>query len=178
MPFEARRQREMKTDQIEAVDLLKVLEREKADYESLLRTSVKKQEIILSNDIEGLAVITEDEEGLIQGIQQRERERFWLLNGLAVDLGIPIDELNLVRLAELVDHNLSDRFLAIGKELKTLLEELASLNRVNSKLILDSLTFATCILDVLTQQDREKSTYKEKGQKERRGSPLVVDRRA
>lgn len=162
----------------EAADLLEILDHEKKDYENLLQHSLKKQKVLLSNDIEELASITTEEEELIQGIQQLENERLRLLNGIAVEFNIPVDELNLTKLAELTDPGLSDRFVVAGEQLKAILEEISSVNRTNSKLILDSLAFTTAILDVITQQDREKSTYKKRGQKERSRLPLVLDRRA
>lgn len=169
---------EMDQVEREATDLLEILEHEKKDYGNLLQHSCKKQKVLLANDIEELASATQAEGRLIQEIQQMEEKRLWLLNSLAGDLQVSADELNLNKLAELVNPDLSDRFVAMGEELKALLEEISSINRVNSKLILDSLTFTSCILDVITQQDREKSTYKQKGEKQRRGVPLVVDRRA
>ncbi|HAV43628.1 TPA: hypothetical protein DCX15_06415 [bacterium] len=169
--------REVAHSRAGVIGLLEIMERENQDYKVLFDYSLRKREALLSNDIEGLVSITTGEEKLIQEVQQAERERLELLNRLAVEFNIPASELNLKRLAELVTSDLSEQLVSIGDDLKTTIRELSFLNQVNSRLIGDTLAFTTHILEVITQEKREKSTYKERGQKERRKPPLVVDRR-
>jgi hypothetical protein len=57
-------------------------------------------------------------------------------------------------------------------------EELSGINRINSKLIYDSLAFTNTLLDAIKDGEREKGIYEQKGEKKEERRPILVDRRA
>lgn len=83
-------------------NLIQVLEQESEEYEGLLSLSQKKTPIIVSNDLEKLQKITDDEQVIVSRINQLEKKRTEVVADIANVLNRDVDTLKLANLIEML----------------------------------------------------------------------------
>lgn len=121
--------------------LLDILKKEYELYEELYKIAGEKKDILLKEDIDQLAELVSEEEGLLLELKELEEER----------LSLEMDSIHL-----------KDEFIELKKQLKNLAESLKQRNYLNSKLIDNSLSLINLNLNLIKDYGGKK-IYDKKG---------------
>lgn len=161
--------------------LKKALAEEVAVYRRLLELGQKKTGVLAAREVKELERLSEEESELISQVVEIEQRRLESLQVLADHFRVPLGELTLARLAQLVGRNHSEELRSLHGEIIGVLEELRRVNDLNNALIERELAFINYSLDLLVNPKPEGPTYSQEGRDaEGKGKsrPSVLDVRA
>jgi len=136
-------------------DLITVLNNECDQYEKLLEVSGRKTPIIVSGDLEQLAIVTEEEQNIVGHLANLETQRNSAMNDIANVLNKDVRNLKLTDLIKMLDKrpteqkqlsNCTDRLREVADKVKLV-------NGQNRQLIESSLEMVNFELNIL-QSDR------------------------
>ncbi|MFZ7944679.1 flagellar protein FlgN [Neobacillus sp. 19] len=139
-------------------------------HETLLETAKKKQQILISGEINPLLTVLAEESKLIKKIQEADRERT-ALSG------------NHVSLSELIeqerDGTVKEEWSALNAHLRSLLAEIERVNQTNQQLIEQSLTFTNYMMEQMLPKANGAGVYSpKKDAQETLGSVRFFDAKA
>ncbi|MDI9477259.1 MAG: flagellar export chaperone FlgN [Halanaerobiales bacterium] len=134
--------------------LLDILKKEYELYEELYKIAGEKKDILLKEDIDQLAELVSEEEGLLLELKELEEER----------LSLEMDSIHL-----------KDEFIELKKQLKNLAESLKQRNYLNSKLIDNSLSLINLNLNLIKDYGGKK-IYDKKGLVAQQASAFINKR--
>lgn len=134
--------------------LLDILKKEYELYEELYKIAGEKKDILLKEDIDQLAELVSEEEGLLLKLKELEEER----------LSLEMDSIHL-----------KDEFIELKKQLKNLAESLKQRNYLNSKLIDNSLSLINLNLNLIKDYGGKK-IYDKKGLVAQQASAFINKR--
>ncbi|MGB4046016.1 MAG: flagellar export chaperone FlgN [Halanaerobiales bacterium] len=134
--------------------LLDILKKEYELYEELYKIAGEKKDILLKEDIDQLAELVSEEEGLLLELKELEEER----------LSLEMDSIHL-----------KDEFIELKKQLKNLAESLKQRNYLNSKLINNSLSLINLNLNLIKDYGGKK-IYDKKGLVAQQASAFINKR--
>lgn len=161
-------------------DFLDKLERtinlESELYQDLFDISLSKQQAILSRDIDKLSQVVKKEEELIVDVGKAETDRLNILDRLAGLWQLSTKELTLKKIVELAPSSHTNRLKRMGDNLLSTIKELAALNKVNERLVEDSLALTRLLLRTIV--DGNAIVYGHQGKKEGRGLNLLLNQQA
>ena len=83
-------------------DLIDALEKESAEYENLLEMSMRKTSVIVSEDLEELAKITDEEQLIVDRINHIDNIRNEAVNDIANVLNKDVTKLKIANLIEML----------------------------------------------------------------------------
>lgn len=133
---------------------MEILKKEYELYEELYRIAGEKKDILLKEDIDQLAELVSEEEGLLLELKELEEER----------LSLEMDSIHL-----------KDEFIELKKQLKNLAESLKQRNYLNSKLIDNSLSLINLNLNLIKDYGGKK-IYDKKGLVAQQASAFINKR--
>ena len=143
-------------------------------YQQVLDLSRHKRDILVTVKTQELDAITKKEELLIIKLGKMEQERQAALAAIASANGVNKEDLTIKKLAKMAEKPTSGQLAAMGEEFTQITEELASLNKLNTRLIQQSLDFVNYNLNILTQNCAG-NTYQHKGQAGESQARIVID---
>lgn len=147
-------------------------------YQALLQLSQKKREILIAANPQALEKLTKQEEMLIIEAGKLEKLRQPLIKELAAALGMASGQTALSALINHADSQTSAKLTVISEQFTGITDELAQLNKLNERLIQQSLDYISYNINVLSQTMAE-STYAPKGQNgEDRNRRSILDTKA
>ena len=131
--------------------LMDVLEQEETQYRALLDLSVKKTEIIVSNDVEALVKLTDEEQVIVDGIAVLDKKRETAMKDVADVMNKKFESF---RLSELVDLLASrpveqKRLAAVTDSLRQITETMQLVNGQNRDLIQSALDMVEFDLNLI-----------------------------
>lgn len=133
---------------------MEILKKEYELYEELYRIAGEKKDILLKEEVDQLAGLVEEEEGLLLELKELEEER----------LSLEMDSIHL-----------KDEFIELKKQLKNLAESLKQRNYLNSKLIDNSLSLINLNLNLIKDYGGKK-IYDKKGLVAQQASAFINKR--
>jgi len=159
-------------------DIIALLEQEAELYEEILQLNQQETKALVKGDVKRLDEIVKVQADLIRKVGICEEKRVESICGLAEEMNIEADKLNLsalLRLANSEDslalRKIQDRFDAITKGFK-------ETNEINSQLIKSSMDFIDYTLSVLLEPSDEVG-YSIDGKSQKMPiNPTIMDQKA
>lgn len=147
-------------------ELIDVLNSQSEVYEKLLELSMSKKNVIIKNEINVLKEITASENALIGKSQRLEKKRLGLISDVANVLNEKEENITLTSLAEIIKEQAEHEILVEAtKRIRTVLEELKTVNDGNKILIENSLEYIDFNINVMQSTfSEEPPTYSSKGE--------------
>jgi len=132
-------------------NLIDVLEKQLELYTDSLDISRMKKEVLISGNIDNLNALTKQEEAMIFTIGKLERQRQAVVKEIGKQHGLPMENLSMKAISQLVDPEFAPRLTAINAELVAVFQQMAPLHKLNKRLIKQALIFVNQNLNLLTQ---------------------------
>ena len=122
-------------------NLMDVLEEECGYYDSLLKLSMKKTEVIVSNDIPALQQITEQEQLLIDQVNGVDKRRMGIMEDMANVMNRDVGTLTIPVLIQALDARPQEqrRLSGASDKLKETVKAMARINEQNRELLQSAL---------------------------------------
>ena len=153
--------------------LVTVLTAMLANYKQLLELSRCKRDILVTVQTKELEALTRQEELLIIKLGKLDQERQVVLTDIAAAYSVNREDLTIKKLGKMADLPVSAKIEALGEEFTQITQKLTDVNKLNTRLIQQSLDFVNYNLNILTQ-NCVGSTYQPKGQTGSQ-SRIVID---
>lgn len=123
-------------------DLLELLKRQAANLDVLLKTILKKQKAIVSNDAAEIENSTAEEEKLLSAVNHAEKERIEFLNDFYTQNSMEVTSFSiedyLIAVAKNLDIQLQKEFLNFRNTIKETTKKIITINKQNKYLITHS----------------------------------------
>ena len=131
-------------------DLINILKEQTKRFEELKGLALEKKDIIIKNDIDELQKITNLESIVVTQTNRLEKKRMAITSDIAMVLGKQGEELDLKTLEELLPDQPEKAELAeVGRQLRSVIQELKEANELNNSLIQNALEFVEYSLNVI-----------------------------
>ena len=140
-------------------DLMEILEREIGIYEELLQVSKDKTEIIVKGNVPELDNITKVEQTLVLNMGKLEAFREKIVNDLSLELQTNPWELTISELFRYLDKTQTQRFEEYKTKLLNTINEIKTINELNSKLIQNSIDYINFSVNVISSVPEESNNY-------------------
>lgn len=144
--------------------LIEILDKEKNIYESILKLSIDKKDVIVSGKVSELEGMTRLEQSIILKLGKLEEEREELAGELAAALKIKPSEITLSGIVKLVPEKLGSRLKYCQESLLKTVSDIRNTNTLNSKLIRNSLDYIDFSINILTNAGVSGNSYSNSGQ--------------
>ncbi len=132
-------------------NLIDVLEKESAEYEKLLELSMQKTPVIVSENLEKLAQITDDEQLIVSRINHLDVIRNEAVKDIANVLNKDVDKLKIVDLIQMLGSRPEEqqKLAAVFDTLSANVRSVARVNEQNRELIQSALDMVKFNMNVL-----------------------------
>lgn len=122
-------------------NLMDVLEEEGGYYDALLELSMKKTEVIVSNDIPALQQITEQEQLLVDQVNDVDKRRMGIMEDMANVMNRDVGTLTIPVLIKALDARAQEqrRLSEASDKLKETVKAMAQINEQNRELLQSAL---------------------------------------
>ena len=122
-------------------NLMDVLEEEGGYYDALLELSMKKTEVIVSNDIPALQQITEQEQLLVDRVNDVDKRRMGIMEDMANVMNRDVGTLTIPVLIKALDARAQEqrRLSETSDKLKETVKAMARINEQNRELLQSAL---------------------------------------
>ena len=122
-------------------NLMDVLEEEGGYYDALLELSMKKTEVIVSNDIPALQQITEQEQLLVDQVNDVDKRRMGIMEDMANVMNRDVGTLTIPVLIKALDARAQEqrRLSEASDKLKETVKAMARINEQNRELLQSAL---------------------------------------
>ncbi len=144
--------------------LIDVIVHENKLYEEILSIARKKTDIIVEGKIAELQKVTTMEQSLVVQIGKLEISREDYTEKISSELGIGLSDLKISRILEHIEPEQAKLLKSAQVQLNNTIEQLKSLNDLNSKLIKNSLEYINFSMNILTDIESNGNNYKSTGQ--------------
>lgn len=131
--------------------LIEVLEKENLEYENLLTLTMKKTAVIVSEDLDELAKITDDEQIIVSRINHLDRQRNEAVNDIANVLNKDVTKLKIVDLIKMLAARPEEqaKLAAVFDKLQLSVRSVKRVNEQNRELIQSALEMVQFNMNVL-----------------------------
>lgn len=150
-------------DNILVEKLIKVLQYEYKTYSAVLDLGIKKTDCLVSNDMDGITAITEEERKAAEKTSQLNQAREELVQQISSDLGEDYKSFNLKKLEEKIDEPYKTQLKDVGEKLSAVIKKLSDRNDINRKLIENALKYIDFNIQLLSSPQPEAPTYGKTG---------------
>ncbi len=130
-------------------ELIDILNKETAIYEGVLKLSRSKTDTIVAGKVSELEGITRLEQSMIMQMGKLEAQREKLVGELSVQMKVAAEDITISSLEKLLGEEQSERLKACHRSLDRALKELSGANKLNSKLIKNSLDYIDFSINLL-----------------------------
>lgn len=141
-------------------DLIRVLGQESDLYEELLKLSSEKTPVIVTGDLQRLAKITDEEQGIVAKISKLEKERVQNMKDIAIVLNKDVTTLKLTDLVRTLEKRPSEQMqLAAERDrLRDIVDRVKRVNSQNQELLQGSLEMVQFEMNILQAERRAPET--------------------
>ena len=131
--------------------LIEVLENINTEYENLLGLSMKKTPVIVTGDLNQLAVITEDEQLLVSKINKLDQSMRKILKEIADVINTDVSELDLTVIIGFMGPKPEEqhKLAVVHDKLKSVVTQIARINEQNGDLIKEALEMVQFEMNIL-----------------------------
>ncbi|HEX9062805.1 MAG TPA: flagellar protein FlgN [Clostridia bacterium] len=144
--------------------LIDVIAHENKLYEEVLSIAKKKTDIIVEGKVAELQKLTTMEQSLVLQIGKLEISREDCAAKISSELGIELADLKISRILEHIEPEQAKLLKSAQVQLGNTIEQLKSLNDLNSKLIKNSLEYINFSMNILTDIESNGNNYKNTGE--------------
>ena len=140
--------------------LIDVLEKENQEYEQLLALSMKKTPVIVSEDLDELSKITDEEQIIVSRINHLDAQRNEAINDIANVLNKDVDQLQIVDLIKMLAARPEEqtKLAAVHDKLKESVRNVKRINEQNRELIQQALELVQFNMNVLQAVNKAPET--------------------
>ena len=140
--------------------LIDVLEKENQEYEQLLNLSMKKTPVIVSEDLEELAKITDEEQIIVSRINHLDNQRNEAINDIANVLNKDVETLKIVDLIKMMAKKPEEqaKLAAVFDRLQENVRSVKRVNEQNRELIQEALELVQFNMNVLQSMNKAPET--------------------
>lgn len=140
--------------------LIDVLEKESQEYEELLTLSMKKTPVIVSEDLEQLAKITDEEQIIVSRINHLDNQRNEAVNDIANVLNKDVEKLKIVDLIKMLAARPEEqeKLAAVFDKLQENVRRVKRINEQNRELIQEALELVQFNMNVLQAMNKAPET--------------------
>lgn len=144
-------------------DLINILKREIEIYGKLLKISKDKTEIIAKEKVTELENITKLEQTFVSDIGKLETQRDEIVRNLSNDIGINASDVTISSLIKHLDLEKAQKLEFCKNKLLEIINEIKTVNDLNSKLIQNSIDYINFSLNVLSSVPEVNNNYSNTG---------------
>lgn len=140
--------------------LIDVLEKENQEYENLLTLSMKKTPVIVSEDLEELSKITDEEQIIVSRINHLDNQRNEAINDIANVLNKDVSQLKIVDLIKMLAARPEEqaKLAAVFDKLQENVRNVKRTNEQNRELIEQALELVQFNMNVLQAVNKAPET--------------------
>ena len=135
--------------------LLKVLDELIKIHEALLKLSRQKQGVLVAGEVAELEVLTKQAELLIREAGVVEAAKTETVAKLSASLNLAEQSPSLMKLRQLAEPAIAEKLEEIEIKLNAILQEVKTVNELNTKLLQNALNFVNYNINLLTQTPAE-----------------------
>jgi len=136
--------------------LIDVLEQENQEYEKLLSLSMRKTSVIVSENLEELTKITDEEQFIVSRINNLDNQRNEAVNDIASVLNKDVDKLKIVDLIRMLSARPEEqeKLAIVFDKLRENVRGVKRANEQNRELIKDALELVQFNMNVLQSMNK------------------------
>lgn len=136
--------------------LIEVLEKENLEYKNLLELSIKKTPAIVSEDLQALNKITDEEQIIVSRINHLDNQRNEAVNDIANVLNKDVDKLKIVDLIKMLAARPEEqeKLAVVFDKLRVSVRSVKRVNEQNRELIQDALQLVQFNMNVLQAMNK------------------------
>ena len=140
--------------------LIDVLEKENQEYEQLLALSLKKTPVIVSEDLDELSKITDEEQIIVSRINHLDAQRNEAINDIANVLNKDVDKLKIVDLIKMLATRPEEqeKLAVVFDKLQENVRNVKRANEQNRELIEQALELVQFNMNVLQSMNKAPET--------------------
>ena len=140
--------------------LIDVLEKESQEYENLLVLSMRKTPVIVSEDLDELSKITDDEQIIVSRINNLDSQRTEAINDIANVLNKDVSQLKIVDLIQMLAARPEEqaKLAAVYDKLRENVRNVKRTNEQNRELIEQALELVQFNMNVLQSMNKAPET--------------------
>ena len=140
--------------------LIDVLEKENQEYEQLYALSMRKTPVIVSEDLEELTKITDEEQIIVSRINHLDAQRNEAINDIANVLNKDVDQLKIVDLIKMLAARPKEqeKLAVVFDKLQENVRNVKRTNEQNRELILQALELVQFNMNVLQSVNKAPET--------------------
>lgn len=140
--------------------LIDVLEKESQEYENLLALSMRKTPVIVSEDLDELSKITDDEQIIVSRINNLDNQRTEAINDIANVLNKDVSQLKIVDLIQMLAARPEEqaKLAAVYDKLRENVRNVKRTNEQNRELIEQALEMVQFNMSVLQSMNKAPET--------------------
>ncbi len=158
--------------------LFDILNRQTLVYESILKLSKQKTDLIVAGKIKELENLVKLEQALVLQISRLEKQREETSEELSSQLALQEDQ-NKISITNLLNHlndEQQEQLKSFQQKMKEIVEELKNTNELNAKLIKQSLEYIEFSMNMITGTSVSGTQYEDKGTtKDSKGTRNLFD---
>jgi len=129
-------------------DLIVILNKELDQYRILINTLFEQRKQIANGNISSLEEINKQQAILVLKIKTIEEARKSIISQLSNHLNIPIEDLTLIKLANLINTPFDEQLSFLSDEIITIIKCLENIRESNAYLIKQSLHYVNGVLKI------------------------------
>jgi signal transduction histidine kinase len=156
--------------------LIDIIGREAALFESFLELLEEQQRMLVANDVEGLNRVTERQREKLAESQILNRRREELIEQIKQVNAIEGD-LNVTRLLEMVDSDQAQQLTKLRNIIHNLNEKITAVRNQNAMLLNRSREYIAKTMEMLSRINAPSDTYAASGAQQGANATIAVDRR-
>ena len=144
--------------------LIEIIGKEAEIYETLLRLSREKTDIIVQGKVTELENITKVEQSLVLRLAKLEQSREDLVEKLSKEIGMDAENITVSQLGKVFPEDQSKELARCQEKMTSVFKDLKDSNELNTKLIKNSLEYIDFSINVLSNAGSAGDTYGKSGQ--------------
>lgn len=157
--------------------LIDIISREASLFESFLALFEKQQDMLVTNDADGLNVVTEQLRERVVESRLLNKEREELVEEIRLDNRIEGD-LNVTRLLDIVDDEQASQLVRLRELITTLNDKIATTRNQNAALLNQSREYIRNMMKMLSKLSHPEPAYSSTGSGDQASYNVALDRRA
>ncbi len=140
--------------------LIEVLEKENLEYKNLLELSIKKTPAIVSEDLQALTKITDEEQIIVSRINHLDNQRNEAVDDIANVLNKDVAKLKIVDLIKMLEARPEEqrKLAAVFDELRENVRAVKRINEQNKELIESALELVQFNMNILQSMNKAPET--------------------
>ena len=144
--------------------LLETLDKLERMHQNLLELTKQKTEYVKVGDMDQLDALLKKEQMYVAAIETLEFQRQQQVKDYYEAKGVPLKEqITLSDVIEIVDSQEREQLQQLREKILAVVEELKERNKLNQKLIMQSLQFVNLTLDMMSPQRHQTNTFNYSG---------------